>query len=200
LQENTTVSGEQHVRLAADGREIITRRLRLRPWAHEDVDAAFAIFGDPQVSRWLTPAMERIVDRDVMLGILQGWIAEADNEVRPTLGSWAIEPADSQAVIGAVSLLQLPPGGKDVGIGWQVNPRLWGQGYGAEAGHAVAHRAFVSGIPELFAALRPANRRAAAAARRVGTEWVGETTKYYDMPLQVYRLVKADLDYPRPAV
>jgi hypothetical protein len=31
-------------------------------------------------------------------------------------------------------------------------------------------------------------------------EWVGETTKYYDMPLQAYRLVKADLDYPRPAV
>ncbi|MDF1910478.1 hypothetical protein PXH80_33775, partial [Mycolicibacterium smegmatis] len=37
-----------------------------------------------------------------------------------------------------------------------------------------------------------------SVARRVGMEWVGETTKYYGLSLQVYRLRKADLDLPEP--
>jgi hypothetical protein len=30
-------------------------------------------------------------------------------------------------------------------------------------------------------------------------EWVGETNKYYNLTLQIYRLTKADLDLPEPA-
>jgi RimJ/RimL family protein N-acetyltransferase len=41
--------------------------------------------------------------------------------------------------------------------------------------------------------VRPANRRAEATVRRLGMEWVGETDKYYDLRLQVYRLRPADL-------
>jgi hypothetical protein len=51
----------------------------------------------------------------------------------------------------------------------------------------------------VFAVVRPGNRRGIATARRVGMEWVGETTKYYGMTLQVYRLTKADLDHPEPS-
>jgi len=29
-------------------------------------------------------------------------------------------------------------------------------------------------------------------------EWVGETEKYYDLRLQVYRLRKGEIDAPRP--
>jgi RimJ/RimL family protein N-acetyltransferase len=77
---------------------------------------------------------------------------------------------------------------------------MWGHGYGAEAGHAVAHQAFESGdVDEVFAVVRPRNTRAVATARRVGMEWVGETGKYYGLSLQVYRLRKADLDLPEPA-
>jgi hypothetical protein len=31
-----------------------------------------------------------------------------------------------------------------------------------------------------------ANQRAEKLARRLGTEWVGETNKYYDLRLQVF--------------
>lgn len=99
-----------------------------------------------------------------------------------------------------VALLPLPPGGTDLEIGWQLSPNAWGYGYGAEAGHAVAHQAFENpGISEVFAVVRPENRRGVATARRVGMEWVGETDKYYNLTLQVYRLTKADLDLPEPA-
>ncbi|MEU8176490.1 hypothetical protein AB0C14_26765 [Microbispora hainanensis] len=52
----------------------------------------------------------------------------------------------------------------------------------------------IYGSPEVFAVARPTNERGARAARRIGMEWVGETDKYYDLRLQVFRLRKGDLD------
>ena len=46
--------------------------------------------------------------------------------------------------------------------------------------------------------MRTQNDRGAATAQRVGMEWVGETEKYYDLRLQVYRLRKGEIDAPRP--
>lgn len=134
-----------------------------------------------------------------MRRVLAAWIAESDPTGLP-LGRWAITDRDSGDVIGGVALLPLPPGGTDLEIGWQLSPKAWGYGYGAEAGHAVAHQAFENlGVSEVFAVVRPDNRRGVATARRVGMEWVGETDKYYNLTLQVYRLTKADLDLPEPA-
>jgi len=36
---------------------LVTERLRLRPWRPDDADAALALYGDPHVVRWLSPAM-----------------------------------------------------------------------------------------------------------------------------------------------
>jgi RimJ/RimL family protein N-acetyltransferase len=47
-------------------------------------------------------------------------------------------------------------------------------------------------VDEVFAVARPHNKRAIATAGRLGMEWVGETDKYYDLNLQVYRLRAAD--------
>ena len=186
-----------HVHVVAGTDELITKRLRLRPWTGDDADAALRIFGRGEVARWLTPAIPRVTNRDDMRQLLARWITEHDEAGRP-LGHWAIEIRDSGLVIGAVSLLPLPPGCTDLEIGWQVTPAAWRHGYGAEAGHAVAHQAFANGVSEVFAVVRPGNTRGVATARRVGMEWVGETDKYYGLTLQIYRLTSADLDYPEP--
>jgi RimJ/RimL family protein N-acetyltransferase len=96
-------------------------------------------------------------------------------------------------VIGGVVLLPLPPRGDDLEIGWQLIPEEWGHGYATESTHGVAGWAFGQELDELFAVVRPGNTRAAAVARRNGMEWVGETDKYFDLTLQVYRLRPADL-------
>lgn len=180
-------------------RRIDTPRLLLRPWQLDDDLAAYAIYGAPEVARWLCPALSPITDTIDMRRVLGAWIAESDRTGLP-LGRWAITDKNSGGVIGGVALLPLPPGGTDLEIGWQLSPKSWGYGYGAEAGHAVAHQAFENpGISEVFAVVRPENRRGVATARRVGMEWVGETDKYYNLTLQVYRLTKADLDLPEPA-
>jgi RimJ/RimL family protein N-acetyltransferase len=186
-----------HVQVVPGTDELITKRLRLRPWTVDDADAALAIFGEHQVARWLSPAMPRVADRNQTRLLLARWIAQHDEAGRP-LGRWAIETRDSGLVGGAVALLPLPPGCTDLEIGWQITPAAWGHGYGAEAGHAVAHQAFANGVSEVFAVVRPGNTRGVATARRVGMEWVGETAKYYGLTLQIYRLTAADLDYPEP--
>ena len=55
-----------HVQVVPGTDELITKRLRLRPWTVDDADAALAIFGEHQVARWLAPAMPRVADRNQM--------------------------------------------------------------------------------------------------------------------------------------
>ena len=193
------MTDRRHVRLDPASRHIQTHRLVLRPWRLDDENAAYAIYTAPQVAAWLCPALPSIVDGPHMQGVLGAWIAETD-AARLPLGRWALTEKQSGQVIGGVALLPLPPGRSDLEIGWQVAPAKWGHGFGAEAGHAVAHQAFDNaGISEVFAVVRPGNHRGVSTARRVGMEWVGETSKYYGLSLQVYRLRKADLDLPEPA-
>ena len=180
-----------HDLVLIDGQRIRTPRLLLRPWAAEDADAALTVFGDEQVARWLAPAVGRIPDVATMRDTLARWAGE---RVASPSGRWAVEATASGVVVGAVALLPLPPDEVDLEIGWQLAPGAWGNGFAAEAGHAVAHYAFASGADELFAVVRPRNARGAATARRIGMEWVGETEKYYALTLQVYRLRKGDLD------
>jgi RimJ/RimL family protein N-acetyltransferase len=184
------------VRVDPATKEIRTQRLRLRTWTPTDAPAALEIYRAPEVARWLAPAMDAVTDLGAMRGVLDAWAAQCRSAELPQ-GRWAVEDFTTGTVIGGVSLMPLPPGCTDLEIGWQIAPRFWGQGYGSEAGHGVAHQAFESRTAaELFAVVRPGNTRGIATARRVGMEWVGETSKYYDMTLQIYRLTKADLDYP----
>ena len=181
-----------HDLVLIDGQRIRTPRLLLRPWAVEDAAAALSVFGDEQVARWLAPAVGRIPDVERMRELLARWAGE--RAASPS-GRWAVEVAESGEVVGAVALVPLPPDEVDLEIGWQLAPGAWGNGFAAEAGHAVAHYAFALGVDEIFAVVRPRNDRGAATARRIGMDWVGETEKYYGLTLQVYRLRKGELDW-----
>lgn len=169
-------------------------RLTLRPWSLDDAEAALAIYGTDDVARWLSPAMDRVRDPDAMRALLERWAGE---DLAAPQGRWAVERTGTGELVGGVAVLPLPPGGEDLEVAWQLSPKAWGQGYAAEAGHAVAHVAFAAGVEELFAVVRTQNGRGAATAQRVGMEWVGETEKYYDLRLQVYRVRKGELDVPQ---
>jgi hypothetical protein len=53
-------------------------------------------------------------------------------------------------------------------------------------------------VQEIFAVVRPDNTRAAATVRNNGMHWVGETTKYFGVELQVFRLRMADINRAAP--
>jgi RimJ/RimL family protein N-acetyltransferase len=173
---------------------LTTERLVLRPWTVEDAGAALGAYGEAEVARWLTPAMDRVPDPAAMRLVLQQWVAEAERMTAPA-GRWAIERRGDAAVVGGATLLPLQPD-EEFEMGWQLDPQAWGHGYATEAGLAMARWAFAQGLEQVIALARPANTRAAATARRIGMEWVGETEKYHGLRLQEYRLRPGDLAAP----
>jgi RimJ/RimL family protein N-acetyltransferase len=180
--------------VTTDGSTITTPRLVLRPWSTADAPAALRVYGDDSVTRWLSPAIGQVDSVASMESVLSTWL---DSPPPAPAGRWAVTSASDGRLLGGVAVLPLPPERSDLEIGWQLDPEVWGLGYAAEAGQAVAHHAFEAGVEELFAVVRPRNTRGARTATSIGMEWVGETEKYYDLRLQVYRLRKGELDVPR---
>jgi RimJ/RimL family protein N-acetyltransferase len=170
---------------------LVTARLVLRGWEARDAPAALGVYGDEQVARWLSPAMDLIRDTDAMSGLLEQWVAEDARLLTPA-GRWAIERREDGQVAGGASLLPLPPD-DEFEIGWALYPRTWGHGYATESGLVLANWAFSQGIEQVIVLVRPANTRAAGTVRRIGMEWVGETEKYHGLRLQEYRLRPGDL-------
>ena len=104
-----------------------------------------------------------------------------------------MERTSDGAVVGGLGIRLLPPFQEDLELSWQLHPDAWGQGYATESARALIEWAFTQDTEELFAVARPSNTRAIATAKRLGMQWVGETTKYYDLRLQVYRIRHSDI-------
>jgi RimJ/RimL family protein N-acetyltransferase len=191
-RELSWLEPEVDVPLGRQGPVLETDRLRLRPWRLADDGAALGIYGNADLVNWLSPAMTVVPDVAAMRSLLQQWIAEAATLTAPA-GRWALESRDDGRLVGAIALLPLPPGDEDSELGYQVLPQERGSGFAAEAARGVARWAFSQGLPEVFIVARPGNHAGIAVAKRLGFQWVGETTKYYELKLQIYRLRPADL-------
>ena len=178
--------------MASDEHTIRTERLVLGPWTPEDAAAGLTIFGNDEVTHWLAPAMEPLHDEAGMSAALERW-AKEEFEAEPPVGHWAVRRGQDGDLIGSITLRRMPPFNEDLELAWQFSPSNWGHGYATEAARAVAAWAFERSAHELFAVMRPANQRAEKLARRLVMQWVGETNKYYDLRLQVYRLRPPDL-------
>jgi RimJ/RimL family protein N-acetyltransferase len=176
---------------------LVTDRLILRSWHLDDALAALDVFGHAEVARWLSLIMSQVPDLAAMQLLVQQWIVEDARAIVPA-GRWCIQRQEDQRVIGGAILLPLPPGKEDLEIGWQLHPEVWGYGYASETTYALAQWAFSQGADEIFGVVRPDNTRAAATVRRNGMEWVGETSKYFGLTMQVFRLRLADLNRTAP--
>lgn len=176
-------------------RTLTAERLILRAWRVDDAPAALETYGHPDVARGLTPAMDQVGDVATMRVLLQQWIAE-DARLAEPAGRWAIE--HDRRLIGGAALLPLPPGDEDLEISWHLAPSAMGNGYADETMFTLASWAFRHDVDEVFAVVRPENTHTAATVRQNGMHWVGETTKYFGLELQVFRLRRADLDRSAP--
>src|SRR5688500_1116382 len=98
--------------------QLVIERLLLRSWRPDDAEAALSVYGDADVARWLSPAVDRAPDAPAMRLLLQQWAAE-DSRMMPPAGRWAIERLEDKRLIGGAILLPLPPGNEDLEMGWQ---------------------------------------------------------------------------------
>jgi RimJ/RimL family protein N-acetyltransferase len=169
-----------------------TKRLTLGSWTEADASAGLRIFGQDEVTRWLVPAMDAIQDEAQMRILIEQWVRD-DAGAEPPLGHWAVRRRTDDALVGSITVRVLPPFQEDLELAWQFAPQEWGHGYATEAARGVAAWAFEGAAHELFAVMRSANAQSQRLAQRLGMQWVGETDKYYDRRLQVFRLRPPDL-------
>ena len=163
--------------------ELRTARLRLRAWTASAADLARLqdIYRRDEVSRWLggTPKLPpaELVERWATVSRVDG-----------RFGCWAIECADA-TVAGTVLFKPLPNGVGEVEVGWHLHPECWGHGYATEAARAVIDRGFDTGLPEVYAVVKPGNTASLAVCARLGMQPLGRLRRWYDVELEAFRLM-----------
>ena len=145
--------------------EILTHRLRLRPW-HEADRAAFAqINGDPEVMRYLGGPLSRAASDARLDSYDRCWVQHG-------FCRWALETRAGE-FLGCAGVMAWPedhqPLGAHVEIGWRIKRSAWGHGYVTEAARAALDDVFIRvGLDEVLAYTAPDNLRSRAVMERLG--------------------------------
>jgi ribosomal-protein-alanine N-acetyltransferase len=160
-----------------------TERLIARKWVIEDAEAAFSIYGDPEVMRFLGSGQPP--ENVEKMGESLSRIIERDKD--SVYGSWALELKETGEVVGAVLLKPLPES-KNIEVGWHLAQRHWGKGYATEAARAAVAYGFELGLDTIYAVVFPENTRSLAVTSRLGMEPMGRSTDYYGKELELFQL------------
>jgi ribosomal-protein-alanine N-acetyltransferase len=138
-----------------------TVRLRIRPWTLDDAEAAFAIYGDPEVARYLGSPNGPDKSVEESRSILERVIARYAQT--PGMGFWAVVEKATGDVIGGAILAPLQ-GDLGIEVGYHLGRRFWGQGYATEIARGCLRYGFEQlRLDRIIAIVFPAN----LASRRV---------------------------------
>ncbi|HTS02207.1 MAG TPA: GNAT family N-acetyltransferase [Thermoanaerobaculia bacterium] len=142
--------------------ELLTGRLRLRPFRASDFDAHAAISADPEVMRYIRAgALSRVDAWWQMARYVGHWQLRG-------YGLWAVVERASEGVIGHLGFLD-PEGGHGFEMGWALARHAWGKGYALEGTRAAVHHAFTALQRDHIACvIRPENARSIRLAERLG--------------------------------
>lgn len=148
------------------GLELMTARLRLRPWRPEDAEPMAAINRDPEVTRYLNrPVDEEAVEAFFGL-VIEDWSAYG-------FGFWAIELRQPEPTFIGFAGIAYPTFLAELAdrpeLGWRLTRTAWGHGYATEA--ATAARDDGLGrleLAELISIIHPRNLRSQRLASRLG--------------------------------
>lgn len=141
-----------------------TERLLVRPWESSDVEDAFAILGDPEVTRYLGETGAAFADRDRVREWLERIAARSAEW--GAFGSWAVVKKETNTVIGGGGLQKLD-GGPEVEVFYHFRKTSWGHGYATELTRGLIDFAFTTlDLPRVVGVAYPAN----TASHRVMTK------------------------------
>ncbi len=149
-------------------REVITARLRLRPFRTVDAPAYAAIRAKPEVMRFMPgggAARAALAAQDAPR-LVAGFAACWED---PGYGPWAVEDRATGALLGHCGLRLLPDLVGETEILYLLDSAAWGRGLAAEG--AAAARDFglrTLGLPRLVAYALPENLASVAVMRRIG--------------------------------
>ena len=150
-----------------------TERLGFSRWGPEDLGLAILLWGDPEVTRYISATggftgdeIAARLDREMVNGRLYN------------VQYWPVFICETQDFIGCCGLrpYDLPAGIYEFGV--HLLPTAWGCGYAAEAGRAVIDHTFGPlNASDLFAGHNPGNAASRAMLIKLGFHYVRD--EYY---------------------
>ena len=151
--------------MAADPRRltlpVVTERLLLRGFEPADAPAMLAVYGDPEVMRFVGEG--NAVDLAGAEAMLSGY---ADHQRRHGFSFWAVVERASGALIGDAGLYRVDD---EVEVGYTLARARWGRGYATEAARACLDVAFGTlGLDSVTAVADAANPASAHVLEKLG--------------------------------
>jgi RimJ/RimL family protein N-acetyltransferase len=150
--------------------KIVSKRLILRGFEEEDLDAYAEMCGDSEVMRYIGTGqtLSRSESWRNMAMMLGHWKLRG-------YGMWAVEERQSGEMIGRVGCLK-PEGWIDFEIGWSIRRAFWGQGFATEAGKkAIAYAFEELQQTHVISLIRPENIASQRVAEKLGEKLQGKT-------------------------
>jgi RimJ/RimL family protein N-acetyltransferase len=164
-----------------------TERLSYRPLEPADAQALHAVWGDPEVMRYLpaepsatlAETAER-VERHVSRFAETGY------------GLCAVVERESGRVVGVCGLFPVEWTGPDVEVAYHLAPAVWNRGYATEAARAWVETAFAArGLDRVVALAFPANRASTRVMEKLGMRLESEVD-LYGVSLVRYAVERSD--------
>jgi RimJ/RimL family protein N-acetyltransferase len=162
-----------------------TDRLRLRTWTPDDAEAAFPIYSDPEVMRFLSTFARNLDD---VRAIVQRRI---DHQERHGFTIWAVVEKATSGLVGACGLKHLDDG-PEIEVGYHLARPAWGKGYATEAARACLRHGFDRlGLPRIVAVVDPLNHASQRVIEKIGLKFE-RMGRYYNKELRYYAAQRGD--------
>lgn len=170
-----------------------TERFILRPWTLDDVEAAFRMYGDPEVTRYLGSGASE-PDLDSQRTNLEKVIAKYEVLGEEGYGFWAAEERSTGEVVAAallkpivVSEGHIAEEKPEIEVGWHVARAHWGRGIATEMGRrCLAHGFDDVSLDKIIAVAYAENPNSLRVMEKIGMRLLGETDRYYGRNLVAY--------------
>jgi RimJ/RimL family protein N-acetyltransferase len=144
-------------------------RVRLRWLTHDDADALFEVFSDPEVTRyWSNPAWKERAEASRLIEQIHECFATK------SLFQWGIARRADDRVVGTCTLARIDAANRRAEIGYALARRSWGGGIAREAIARVIAFAFDElHLHRIEADVDPRNARSIASLTRLGFQYEG---------------------------
>ena len=141
-----------------------TERLILRRQVIEDLDALWALYCDPEITRYIPDAPRTFEEVRAELE----WHMNGHPR-NPDLGLWATNHKETGRFIGRCGLLPWTiDGQEEVEVAYTIAREFWGQGLGVEAARAIVTHAFEHlHFSRLVCLIEPDNSASVKVAQKI---------------------------------
>jgi RimJ/RimL family protein N-acetyltransferase len=159
-----------------------TKRLALRRFIPEDLDALFAFYNDPEVIRYIPDAPRSYEETRTELE----WFLHGHPRF-PQLGLWATTHKETGLFIGRCGLLPWTIDGQhEVEVAFALAKAYWGQGLASEiAGALIEYGFYQLGFSRLICLIEPENQASIRVATRIGMTFEKSSEDEYG-PFLIY--------------